>query len=249
MTVGEQRHLRSEGTIDPPSVGEDVRTLLAATVVDVCATSGLPFCAVSRVKDDGAILVAAQGGGRPRRRLRLARLRRAAGAAGDRHGPPGPARHARRSQTHRRAEIVPHGPRRPGESRVRPADGPVGSDRPDGPRRSPAAGHRTGGSESRLGHTPRRTGARAGRAHGGPRPLGRRPRARARRRHRGSEPLRRTRPGPARRRPAPGRALRSPHGRHLLRRRRRPASARRLELRTLHAGRRRAGRSRWPSAR
>ena len=63
MTVGEQRHLRIEGGIDPPAVGEDVRTLLAATVVDVCAASGLPFCAVSRVKDDGALLVAAQGGG------------------------------------------------------------------------------------------------------------------------------------------------------------------------------------------
>jgi diguanylate cyclase (GGDEF)-like protein len=63
MTVGEQRYLRAEGTIDPPSVGEDVRTLLAATVVDVCAASGLSFCAVSRVKDDGAVVVAAQGGG------------------------------------------------------------------------------------------------------------------------------------------------------------------------------------------
>jgi len=63
MTVGEQRGLRTESAIDPPSVGEDVRTLLAATVVDVCAASGLPFCAVSRVKDDGAVLVAAQGGG------------------------------------------------------------------------------------------------------------------------------------------------------------------------------------------
>jgi diguanylate cyclase (GGDEF)-like protein len=63
MTVDEQRGLGLETPVAAPSVGEDVCTLLAATVIDACAFSGLPFCAISRVKDDAAVLVAERGGG------------------------------------------------------------------------------------------------------------------------------------------------------------------------------------------
>ena len=47
----------------PLSLGDDVRTLLAATTIDVCAAAGVPYCAVSRVRGDEAIVAAAQGAG------------------------------------------------------------------------------------------------------------------------------------------------------------------------------------------
>ena len=46
-----------------PALSEDVRTLLAATVIDVCAATGVPFCAVSRVRSGDAVMAAAQGAG------------------------------------------------------------------------------------------------------------------------------------------------------------------------------------------
>ena len=62
MEVEEQRALRAGATV-APSLSEDIRTLLAATVIDVCASTGVPFCSISRIKGDAAVLAAAQGGG------------------------------------------------------------------------------------------------------------------------------------------------------------------------------------------
>jgi diguanylate cyclase (GGDEF)-like protein len=63
MDMRELRRLPADEATGAPALGEDVRTLLAATVVDVCASNGLPFCSVSRVKGDAALLAAAHGGG------------------------------------------------------------------------------------------------------------------------------------------------------------------------------------------
>jgi len=63
MEIGGHRRRNAQGTAHVPSLGDDVRTLLAATVIDVCATSGVPFCAVSRIRGDDAIVAATQGGG------------------------------------------------------------------------------------------------------------------------------------------------------------------------------------------
>ncbi len=63
MEVGEHA-LRDAGVsrAGTPALSEDVRSLLTATVIDICA-GGVSFCSISRVKGDTAILAAAQGGG------------------------------------------------------------------------------------------------------------------------------------------------------------------------------------------
>ena len=61
MEAGVQHHVHAHG-VGPPVLGEDVLTLLAATVTDVCAAAGISFCAVSRVSGDGAVLAAIHGG-------------------------------------------------------------------------------------------------------------------------------------------------------------------------------------------
>ena len=64
MEVGE--HRVREAAVSPagaPALSEDIRTLLAATVLDVCAAGGVSFCSISRVKGDAAVLAAAHGGG------------------------------------------------------------------------------------------------------------------------------------------------------------------------------------------
>jgi hypothetical protein len=61
--VGDHRRIDAPGTAMVPSLSDDVGTLLAATVIDVCAATGVPFCAVSRVRGDDAIVAAAQGAG------------------------------------------------------------------------------------------------------------------------------------------------------------------------------------------
>lgn len=60
MEVEEQRAPRADAAT-APSLSEDIRTLLAATAVDVCAGTGVPFCSISRIKGDDAVLAAAQG--------------------------------------------------------------------------------------------------------------------------------------------------------------------------------------------
>jgi len=49
MEVGDHRRMRAANSTTVPSLSEDVRTLLAATVIDVCAAASVPYCAVSRV--------------------------------------------------------------------------------------------------------------------------------------------------------------------------------------------------------
>ena len=63
MEVGDHRRIDAPGAANVPALSEDVRTLLAATVIDVCAATGVPFCAVSRVRGDDAVVAAAQGAG------------------------------------------------------------------------------------------------------------------------------------------------------------------------------------------
>ena len=63
MEIGGRRRGNAQGTANVPSLGEDVRTLLAATVIDLCASSGVPFSAVSRIRGDDAIVAATQGAG------------------------------------------------------------------------------------------------------------------------------------------------------------------------------------------
>jgi hypothetical protein len=63
MEVGDHRRIDAPGVPGVPALSEDVRTLLAATVIDVCAATGVPFCAVSRVRGGDAVVAAAQGAG------------------------------------------------------------------------------------------------------------------------------------------------------------------------------------------
>ena len=61
MEVGDHRRTRATHSAHVPSLSEDVRTLLAATVIDVCGATGVPYCAVSRVRGDEAVVAAVQG--------------------------------------------------------------------------------------------------------------------------------------------------------------------------------------------
>jgi GAF domain-containing protein len=63
MEIGGRRRGTAQGTANVPSLGEDVRTFLAATVIDVCASSRVPFSAVSGIRGDDAIVAATQGAG------------------------------------------------------------------------------------------------------------------------------------------------------------------------------------------
>ena len=67
IVVWKWENIRSaEATVSPvgtPALSEALRSLLAATVLDVCAAGGVSFCSISRVKGDAAVLAAAQGGG------------------------------------------------------------------------------------------------------------------------------------------------------------------------------------------
>ncbi len=63
MEIEDHRRRNAPGSALVPSLGEDVRTLLAATVIDLCASSGVPFCAISRIQGDDAIVAATQGAG------------------------------------------------------------------------------------------------------------------------------------------------------------------------------------------
>ncbi len=63
MEIGGSRQRDAQGTANVPPLSEDVRTLLAATVIDLCASSAVPFCAVSRIRGDAAIVAASQGAG------------------------------------------------------------------------------------------------------------------------------------------------------------------------------------------
>jgi diguanylate cyclase (GGDEF)-like protein len=63
MEVGEHHQLDILAPPAAPALSEDIRTLLAATVIDVCSAAGVPFCSISRVKGDAAVLAAAHGAG------------------------------------------------------------------------------------------------------------------------------------------------------------------------------------------
>jgi diguanylate cyclase (GGDEF)-like protein len=63
MEFGDHRRSDALDEMSVAALGEDVRTLLAATVIDVCAATGIPFCAVSRVRGDVAMVAATQGAG------------------------------------------------------------------------------------------------------------------------------------------------------------------------------------------
>ena len=140
MEVGDHRRIDAPGTASVPALSEDVRTLLAATVIDVCAATGVPFCAVSRVRGDDAIVAAAQGAGP---------AGFAAGAAWRVSDSP-PARQAlatgravilvaqgRPSADGRTADRA-HRPRRHAQSGVRTAARTLRSQRPARARRPPA---------------------------------------------------------------------------------------------------------------
>jgi diguanylate cyclase (GGDEF)-like protein len=64
MEVGEHRAREAELLpAGAPVLSDEIRTLLALTVIDVCSGCGVSFCSISRVKGDAAVLAAVQGGG------------------------------------------------------------------------------------------------------------------------------------------------------------------------------------------